>query len=106
MNVMASSKSYSISAAPNQSLVRGTIIALRPESGGYGQTVELKVAESQNIDDLPNFTRTAVGQILPFYLSETNVALHPGDRIEAKATYRGGPSGGRYSLLPDDIKKI
>ncbi|MCI0486054.1 MAG: hypothetical protein L0229_05590 [Blastocatellia bacterium] len=103
---MSVSKSHSIKAAPNQSLVRGEVVAIRPEPDGYGLTIDLAIMESENVDDLPNFTRDAIGQTLSCFLSDSDVTLRPGDRIEAKVTYRGGPGGGRYNLLPDDIKKL
>ena len=100
------SRSHIVGAAPNQSLVRGQVVATRPEPDGLGQTVELSVVESLNVDDLPNFTKTIVGRTVSFFLSAGDMRFRTGDRIEAKAIYRGGPKGGRYSLLPDDLRKI
>jgi hypothetical protein len=98
--------SHRITSAPNQSIVRGTIVALRSEPGGYGQTIELRVAESQDVNNLPNYTRGAIGRVVPFYLSESDCNLRPGDRIEGRVVFRGGVGGGRYNLLPDDLKII
>ena len=95
-----------VGVVPNQSLIRGKVVAVRPEPGGYGQTVEVEVANAERVGDLPSFIHQVAGQRLLFYISETDLDLHPGDCIEAKATYRGGASGGQYSLLPDDIKRL
>lgn len=95
-----------VGSIPNRSIVRGRIVGIRPEPGGYGRTVELEIIGSESIRDMANFVRNEPGKRVSFYLSENNVDLHIGDRIEAKATFRGGPGGGRYSLLPDDIKII
>ncbi len=96
---------HRVGVVPNRSLIRGKVVAMRPEPDGYGQTIEVEVADSENLGDLPNFVPHA-GQRIWFYLSESPMELHLGDDIEAKATYRGGAGGGRYSLLPDDLKRI
>lgn len=103
---MSSTNSIPVAMAPNESLISARVVSTQSEPDGHGQTVRLTVLDSQSIDELPNLTRSIVGQTVPFYLSESRLLLRAGDRIEAKATYRGGPSGGRYSILPDDIRKI
>jgi hypothetical protein len=106
VGIMAFAKGHGIGTAPNRGLLRGTVIDLRQEPDGYGRTVLLKVTESQDVDELPNYTRSLAGKVSSFFLSDESLVLRAGDRIEAKATYRGGATGGRYSLLPDDIRKI
>lgn len=103
---MRAPNSHRLGVIPNRSLVRGKVVGIRPEPSGYGQAIELEIIGSESIRDLANFIRNEPGNRVSFYLSENDVDLHIGDRIEAKATFRGGPTGGRYSLLPDDIKII
>jgi hypothetical protein len=103
---MEPSKSQVVSVVPNQSLVQARVVSAQPEPDGLGQTIELAVLVSRNVEGFPNFTRELVGRTVNFYLPEAKLPLRPGDKIEARTTYRAGRGSGRYCLLPDDIKVI
>jgi hypothetical protein len=92
---------------PNASKVRGKLISIKPEPDGFGSNWEIAVDEAKDVDSLPNFARSHVGQIISVY-------VHPGleydlsekDNLEAKVTYRGDERGGRFALIEDDVHKL
>jgi len=92
---------------PNASKVRGEIISIRPEPDGFGSNWKIAVAEAKDVDNLPNFARPYVGQIISVYIHpELKHNLSEKDQLEARVTYRGDERGGRFALVEDDVRKL
>jgi hypothetical protein len=94
-------------AKPNQSKVRGRLLGIKPEPDGYGSDWQIAVDDAQDVDGLPNFARSHVGQTISVYVHpELEHDLKENDEVEARVSYRGDERGGRFALVEDDVKKL
>jgi len=93
-------------AAPNRTVVTGTLRACAPAADGFGGEVEIDVAANESADPNADFIKPAPGQALRAFCSPPDLAgTHAlvGSRVRVQLTFLGGPSGGRavvQSLKP------
>ena len=98
---------FGVPAAPNESTIRGRLLDIQPGPEGLGFIWKVEVTESQDIDQLPNFTRPYVGQCLSIYVHpDMKKSVQEADLIEARLFFQGDESGGAFFLCDDDVRKL
>ncbi len=96
-----------VPVVPNASLVRGRLERIEPEPGGSGSVWEIGVDGSDDVEGMPNFTRTRVGQKIQVYVHpQFPRTLKAKDTVEARVAYRGDERGGRFVLVDDQVRKL
>ena len=99
-------ESYSVSAAPNESLVRGKVLRVRPAPGGAGIVWEVEIQEAENVGNLANLARSRVGECIPIYVHpDLKVEIREGNVIEARVFFEGDERGGVFFLKGEDIRR-
>jgi hypothetical protein len=98
---------YGVPAAPNASVVRGTITSAGPAPGGEGRVWELKVEETDDVGEMRNFARTRVGEEISVLVPPGEAkGLKKGDRVEAHLSYEGDERGGTFLLKEKGARKL
>lgn len=88
----------------SDSIITGTIVAIRNESTGYPWQVDVQVLTSQDVGTLPNPTKDKIGQTGTFYTDENLSAFHAGQAINAHVKYAGDVPRPGIILYIFDIK--
>src|SRR3954470_13138604 len=90
---------YGVPAAPNESVVRGTINSVGPALEGEGHVWKLKVEETEDVEGMRNFARTRVGETVSVLVPPGEAkSIKKGDRVEARLSYEGDEHGGTFIL--------
>lgn len=82
---------------PNETVVRGRVTAIRPESSGWGAEVALEVLRNETPSPETDFIQPQRGSVMNLFAAETD-GIQVGDVIRARARVNGGPSGERSVL--------
>jgi hypothetical protein len=99
-------KPYGVPAAPNESVIRGKLVQVRPAPGGAGSIWDVEVIESRDVEPLANFTRSRVGESIAVYVHpDLKKKLEPGDLIEARVFFQGDERIGVFFLKDDDVTR-
>lgn len=79
---------------PNKTVVRGEVCSIRPEPGGSGAEIHLRVLrnESPSLED--DFLRPEEGSILKLFTSQPTHEMRVGEIVRADARLNAGPTGG------------
>ena len=88
----------------SDSIITGTIVAIRNQSTGYPWQVDVQVLTSQDVGTLPNPTKDKIGQTVTFYTDENLRAFHAGQAINAHVKYAGDVPKPGIVLYIFDIK--
>ena len=100
-------ESLGVPAAPNASRVRGRLVSIRPGPEGQGAIWEIAVAESEDVDNLPNFGRVQIGRTISVYVHPgSSHALAENDAVEARVAFQGDERGGAFFLIEDDARRL
>lgn len=96
-----------ISAAPNESIVRGRIGRVEPLPEGVGARWDLEVTASEPVGAHPDFARARIGTSIRIYV-HPGVTQHfePGEVIEARVTYQGDERGGAFFVKGDAVRRV
>ncbi len=98
---------YGVPAAPNECVVRGKVASLGPAPEGEGRVLGLKIEEAEDVDGMPNFARTRVGQQINVFVPPGEAkGLKKGDRVEARVSYEGDERGGMFFLKEKGARKL
>jgi hypothetical protein len=84
-------------AKPNQTLLEGTVRAIRPDPGGYGSNVEIEVSGNLSPVADADFLKPQPGDRLTLFTAEAPSA-EAGQRVRVQARLLGGPFGERRIL--------
>jgi len=84
-------------APPNQTVIEGTLRAIRPDAGGYGWNVEIEVARNLSPLADADFLKPQRGGRLTLFTPEAPSA-EVGQRVRGHARLLGGPFGERHIL--------
>ena len=82
---------------PNQTVIEGTVRAIRPDPGGYGSNVEIEVSGNVSPVKDADFLKPQRGDRLALFTAEAPVA-EVGQRVRVQARLLGGPFGERRIL--------
>ncbi len=86
----------------SDSIIRGRVVAVRPQMGGYPWEADVLVLSSQSVGDLPNPTADKVGQVITVRSNEDLSGIEPGTDITARVKYAGDvPQPGIFLLIYD-----
>jgi hypothetical protein len=100
-------KPYAAPAAPNESVIRGKMVSVRPAPGGAGCIWDVEVLESRDVAPLANFARSRVGEAIPVYIHpDLKTELKPGDLLEARVFFQGDERSGAFFLKDDDVRGL
>jgi hypothetical protein len=99
-------EAYSVSAAPNESVVRGKVLRVQPAPGGIGTVWDVDIQEAEGVGNLANLARSRVGECLPIYIHpDLNVEIREGDIIRARIFFEGDERGGVFFLKGEDVHR-
>jgi hypothetical protein len=73
----------------SDSIITGTIESIRAQATGYPWEIDVRIASSQNVGDLPNPTADKVGQVVTMKTDENIGSFTTGQSITAKVKYVG-----------------
>jgi hypothetical protein len=86
-------------AAPNRTVVTGTLRHCVPAVDGIGGELEIEVVANESPDPNADFIRPEAGQALRAFCGEASDLADAnrliGRRVRVHLTFLGGPSGGR-----------
>jgi hypothetical protein len=85
-------------AAPNKTVVTGTLRKCVPATNGPGGDIEIQVAGNESPDPDADFIKPKVGETLRAYYGQPDLSdamSLAGRRVRAHLTFLGGPFGGR-----------
>jgi len=85
-------------AAPNTTVVTGTLRTYAAAADGYGGTVEIEVIRNESPDPAADFIRPTTGGTLRAFYAQPDppaAALPIGRRVRVELTLLGGPFGER-----------
>lgn len=82
---------------PNQTLIEGTVRAIRPDVGGYGWNVEIAVSRNVSPEADADFLKPRRGKPLALFTAE-QPAAEVGQRVRVQARLLAGPFGERCIL--------
>ncbi len=88
----------------SDSIITGTIVAIRSESTGYPWQIDVQVLTSQDVGTLPNPTKDKIGQTVTFYTDQNVSPFHVGQSINAHVKYAGDVPKPGIVLYIFDIK--
>jgi hypothetical protein len=84
-------------AKPNQTVIEGTVRAIRADEGGFGTNVEIEVDRNVSPSDDADFLKTQRGEVLTVFSPELP-ATEIGQHVRLHARLLGGPRGQRVIL--------
>ena len=94
-----------VPVVPNASRIRGRIV--RQTAGEEGALWEISLDTAEDVEGMPNFAHSYVGQTIQVHLHPTlKTSVKQGDSVEARVAYRGDERGGRFAIVGDDVKKV
>lgn len=103
---MDESGAYNVSAAPNESVIRGRVLRVQPAPGGTGTVWDVELEEAEYVGDLANLARSRVGECISIYVHpDLKVKIKEGDLIEARIFYEGDERGGVFFLKGEDVHR-
>jgi hypothetical protein len=73
----------------SDSVITGTINAIRKQSSGYPWEVDVFIKTSENVGDLPNPTADKVGQAVTMKTDQDMTEFSAGEPITARVKYTG-----------------
>jgi hypothetical protein len=88
----------------SDSIITGEIQTMIKQSTGYPWQVSVRIASTQNVDDLPNPVADKVGQIVTMQTDQDLSAFVLGQSITARAKYVGDVPKPGITLYIYDIK--
>jgi hypothetical protein len=88
----------------SDSIITGTIENIRSQATGYPWEIDVRIASSQNVGDLPNPTADKVGQVVTMKTDENIGSFTIGQSITAKVKYVGDVPKPGITLYIYDIK--
>ena len=83
---------------PNKTVVKGEVLSILPEPGGWGAEVELRVERNESPRQDDDFLRPKEGSILKLFASDLTDDMRVGAIVRAVARLNAGPTGGRAVL--------
>lgn len=93
--------------APNECKIRGTLTEVERGPEDLGFIWKVTVDETDDVNNLPNFARTHVGNSISIYVHpEMKQQLKAGNDIEAHVFFQGDEQGGAFFLANDDVRKL
>lgn len=94
-----------VSAAPNESTIRGKIVEIELTPEGQGHIWKVKILESKNVEGLANFTRPLIGRIISIYVHpDFKKKFNKSDAIEARVKFIGDTLNGAFFLVNDSAR--
>jgi len=94
-----------VRAAPNESRITGTVVAVDKSSVGTRWTVRIDTAEGT--DKLPNFAHRHIGGTVQIDVPPNfGKSIDRNDRIAATICYEGDEGGGALFLVNLDARKL
>ena len=91
---------------PNKTVVKGEVLSILPEPGGWGAEVQLRVVRNESPSPDDDFLRPEEGSILKVFTSDLAHEIRVGETVRAVARLNAGPTGGRAVLQGvEPIKK-
>lgn len=87
---------------PNQTVVEGTVRAIRPDEGGSGWNVEIAVSRNVSPEAGADFLKPKRGKPLALFTPEAPAA-EVGQRVRVQARLLAGPFGERRILERLDV---
>ncbi|HYP01978.1 MAG TPA: hypothetical protein VER76_17440 [Pyrinomonadaceae bacterium] len=98
---------YGVSAAPNACKVKGELLSRKTGPDGQSEIWKVKVEASENVEELPNFAESRVGEIITVIIPpDTEHKLAEGDRLKAKLAFEGSEHGGEFFLQGGQVRKL
>jgi hypothetical protein len=99
-------KPYAVPAAPNESVIHGKVVQVRPAPGGAGTIWDVEVIESKDVEPRANFTRSRVGESIAVYVHpDLKKKIEPGDLVKARVFFQGDERSGVFFLKDDDVSR-
>jgi hypothetical protein len=83
---------------PNKTVVKGEVCSIRPEPGGWGAEIDLRVLRNESPSQDEDFLRPDEGSILKLFTSELTHGMRVGEIVRAVARLNAGPTGSRAVL--------
>ncbi len=94
-----------VSAAPNESEIRGKIVEIASIPKGPGHIWKVKIFESKDVDELANFTRPLIGKVISVYVHPNfKKKFNNSDSIEARLKFEGDALNGAFFLVNDSAR--
>jgi hypothetical protein len=104
---MEISQSYGVSAAPNACQVKGELLSKKKGPDGRSEIWKVKVEAAENVDELPNFAESRVGEVITVIIPpDTKHRLAKGDRLKARLAFEGNEHGGEFFLQGGQVRKL
>lgn len=98
---------FSVPAAPNESVIRGKVVRIRPTPEGLGTIWDVELAEAEGVGSLANLALSRVGETVSVYIHpDLKVKIREGDLIEARILFQGDERGGAFFLKGQDVRRL
>ena len=96
-----------VPAAPNESVVRGTVVEIEAGPDGVGSIWKVHVDETHDVGQLRNLTRAHIGETIVIYVHpDMRKEFTAGDTIEVNVSFQGDERGGAFFLMGDKVHKL
>jgi hypothetical protein len=80
---------------PNKTVVKGQVLSILPEPGGFGAEVQLRVLRNESPSPDDDFLRREEGSILKLFTSNATHKMQIGEIVRAMARLNAGPTDSR-----------
>ncbi|HKV11830.1 MAG TPA: hypothetical protein VJ725_27035 [Thermoanaerobaculia bacterium] len=100
-------ENFRVPAAPNESVVRGRVVRIRPTPEGLGAIWDVELKEAEEVENLANLARSRVGETVSIYIHpDLKVKIRVEDFIEARILFQGDERGGAFFLKGQDVRPL
>ena len=80
-------------AQPNETVLEGTVEAVRPQADGWGAEVDFKVNRNVSQGDAKDFLQPRPGRVMTLFATASNIAV--GQSLRVQTRLLAGPFGER-----------
>jgi hypothetical protein len=98
-------QNFNVQAAPNKSRIRGKVVKIVKDKKLGAKLWQVKVEESYDVNGMPNFTKSRVGDFIKIYTAiDDKSAVKVGEGIEISVTYQADETGGVFFIADNDAQ--
>lgn len=92
-------QNFKVNSAPNKSKIRGRVIKIENDSMLGAKLLHVKVEESNDVDEMLNFTKSKVGNIIKICIpADEGSEIKKNQEIEVPVSFEGDEGGGIFFI--------
>jgi hypothetical protein len=96
-----------VPSAPNEAVIRGSILRVLPGPEGVGCVWEVEVRETDEVRGQRNFARAHLGKSISLFIPpDFPGSFRAGDRIEARIFFQGDERSGGFFLKDGAVRPL